>query len=63
MTFHGVTKKIEIPLTITLIDDKINMSGNFKVLVSDFDIEIPKIVQNKLSNEVLVDFSFELSKK
>ena len=63
LTFHGVTKKIEIPLTITLIDGKINLSGNFKVLVSDFDIEIPKIVQNKLSNEVLVDFSFELSKK
>ena len=64
LTFHGVTKEIkDIPLTMKLVDDKIVLSGSFKVLVSDFEIEIPKIVANKLSNEVEVDFNFELSKK
>ena len=64
LTFHGVTKQIEgIPLTLEKEDDKIIISGNFKVLVSDFDIEIPKIVANKLSNEVDIDFRFELVKK
>lgn len=64
LTFHGVTKEIKgITLTIKLVDDKITLSGNFKVLVSDFDIEIPKIVANKLSDEVSVAFNFELVKK
>ena len=64
LTFHGVTKDIKgIPLTMKLVDDKIMLSGSFKVMVSDFNIEIPKVVRNKLSNEVEVDFSFELVKK
>ncbi|PTM02962.1 MAG: hypothetical protein DA407_14585 [Bacteroidetes bacterium] len=64
LTFHGVTKTIkDIPLTIKLIDNKIVLSGSFKVSVSDFNIEIPKIVQNKLSDKVSVAFKFELIKK
>ena len=64
LTFHGVTKDLkDVDITIKLVDDKIVLSGNFNVLVSDFEIEIPKIVANKLSNEVEVDFKFELVKK
>ena len=64
LTFHGVTKQVEgIPLTLKKEDEKIIISGNFKVLASDFEIEIPKIVANKLSNEVNIDFRFELVKK
>lgn len=64
LTFHGVTKQIQdILLTLKKDGDKIIISGNFKVLVSDFEIEIPKIVANKLSNEVDIDFRFELVKK
>ncbi|MFP4844715.1 YceI family protein [Winogradskyella sp. PE311] len=64
LSFHGVTKKINtINLTINKVEDQIFISGNFKVLVSDFNIEIPKIVANKLSDEVSINFSFELVKK
>ncbi|BAO75740.1 YceI family protein [Winogradskyella sp. PG-2] len=64
LTFHGVTKELKgISLTIKMVDDKIILSGNFKVMVSDFNIEIPKIVANKLSDEVSVAFNFELVKK
>jgi len=64
LTFHGVTKEIKgISMAIKIVDDKITLSGKFKVMVSDFDIEIPKIVANKLSDEVSVDFNFELIKK
>ena len=64
LSFHGVTKNLKgIPLTIKMVDEKIIISGNFKVLASDFEIEIPKIVANKLSNEVNIDFRFELVKK
>jgi hypothetical protein len=64
LTFHGVTKEInDISLTLKLVDGNIILSGKFKVLVSDFEIEIPKIVANKLSDEVSVAFNFELVKK
>ncbi len=64
LTFHGVTKSIkQISLTVKMMDDKIIISGEFKVLVSDFNIEIPKIVANKLSNEVAIGLNFELTKK
>jgi polyisoprenoid-binding protein YceI len=64
LTFHGVTKAIEdIPVTAYKNNDKIKIDGAFKVLVSDFKIDIPKIVKNKVSEVVLVSFSFELQKK
>ncbi len=64
LTFHGITKRIEhIPLIVKTNNQKISISGNFKVLVSDFNIKIPKIVKNKLSNEVTITFNYELIKK
>lgn len=64
LTFHGKTKALKnIALTMTKIDNTISLKGNFKVLVSDFAIEIPKIVKNKLSEEVAIVFDFELLKK
>ena len=64
LTFHGVTKTIEtIPVTINKTGDKITINGVFKVLASDFNIEIPKIVRNKIAEDVEVSFNFELLKK
>ena len=64
LSFHGVTKDFKsIPLTLKLVDDKIILSGSFTAMVSDFNIQIPKIVKNKLSEEVAVAFNFELVKK
>ncbi|CAI8387887.1 MAG: Uncharacterised protein [Formosa sp. Hel3_A1_48] len=38
-------------------------NGTFDVNTDDFAIEIPKIVQNKVSNIVTITFDFELIKK
>ena len=64
LTFHGVTKTIEdIPVSVKKNGDKITIIGSFKVLAPDFNIEIPKIVRNKIAEDVQVSFSFELLKK
>lgn len=64
LDFHGQSKQISnILVNITSDTDLITLHGSFIVLASDFQIEIPKIVSNKLSNEVLVTFNFELNKK
>ena len=64
LDFHGVSKALEgVKIIFSKIENAIKLSGNFTVLASDFNIEIPKIVSNKLSNEVLVTFEFDLQKK
>ncbi|WP_179009708.1 YceI family protein [Winogradskyella forsetii] len=64
LTFHGVTKtQNSIPVILKMEADHIMISGSFKVMVSDFEIEIPKVVKNKLSEEVAVVFNFKLKKK
>ena len=64
LTFHGVTKVLEnISATIYMRNGKILMNGEFKVLASDFKIDIPRIVKNKIAEDVQVSFSFELLKK
>ncbi|GAA4817504.1 YceI family protein [Litoribaculum gwangyangense] len=64
LNFHGKTKKIEVfDLKVTKTDDTVSLIGNFKTNTSDFDIKIPKIVQNKVSESVNVWFAFNLTSK
>lgn len=65
LTFHGETKTLENKtLNISISkDNRISIMGDFTADVSDFDIEIPKVVSNKLSKEVAVSYLFILSKK
>ena len=43
--------------------DFIDMSGDFVVNNSDFDIKIPKIVRKKVSETIQVSFHFNMKKK
>jgi hypothetical protein len=63
LTFHGKTKKLEsIPLKFSKEGDLIKISGSFKVKTSDFDIKIPKVVKDKVSETVEVSLNFTLKK-
>ncbi|WOD44282.1 YceI family protein [Hwangdonia lutea] len=64
LTFHGKTKHFNA-LNISILKDnnKIILSGHFKAKASDFDIEIPKIVRNKISETIAVSFEFNMKKK
>ncbi|MEL0457127.1 YceI family protein [Flavobacteriaceae bacterium SZ-1-7] len=64
LTFHGKSKQLkDIPVTYVMKEGAITLSGSFIVNVSDFDIKIPKIVQNKVSESVNVSFVFDLVSK
>jgi len=65
LTFHGETKILKnMPLNISISKENIlSVSGDFIADVSDFAIEIPKIVSNKLSKNVIVNYQFKLSEK
>ncbi|HNS12212.1 MAG TPA: YceI family protein [Bacteroidia bacterium] len=62
LTLHGITKEIETTGTLT-VKDKTVVSGKseFVVQLSDFDIEVPGIVKDKLNKEarISVDLNYE----
>lgn len=63
LELHGKQKNITTDVAIQKIDDVISITGSFTVLPSDFDIEIPKIVRNKIAKSVNVSLDFKLVKK
>jgi len=60
---RGKEKQIRTTLKISKSSDSIIMRGSFKVTPADFDIEIPKIVRNKIAKEIIVEMDFKLSSK
>ncbi|WP_298903378.1 YceI family protein [uncultured Psychroserpens sp.] len=64
LTFHGQTKTLkDIAITVKTEENKIMISGDFVASASDYNIEIPKLVSNKIAEDVKVSFQFELHKK
>ncbi|NER18878.1 YceI family protein [Spongiivirga citrea] len=59
---RGKKKEIETTLNMQKVDGMISMTGEFVVSPSDFDIEIPKIVRNKIAREVNVKLDFKLER-
>ena len=60
--FHGIQKEIEVNVTLHYTDGEIVATSNFVLLCSDFGIKIPKIVSDKLANEIQVTVKAILNK-
>ncbi len=64
LTFHGKSKEIsDINCNVVKTDKGLELTGNFSVTPSDFDIEIPKIVSKKIAEDIEVSFKFDVIKK
>ena len=64
LSFHDESKTIENKtLRLNYIDGVITISGQLTLSVNDFKIDIPKIVKNKVSEDVEVEFEFKMKKK
>ena len=63
LTIHGVEKEVEVSGIINFRKNNIEITSEFSVLVSDFDIQIPKLVRDKISNEVIVILEMNLQSK
>lgn len=64
LTFHSESKIIKaVPIEVTKKENRILLTGTFNVKASEFNIKIPKVVRNKIAEDILVSFSFELDKK
>ncbi len=63
LELHGKQKDLEILLTIQKVNNTISLTGTFSVTPADFDIEIPKVVSNKIAKVVNINIDFKLVKK
>lgn len=61
LTIHGVTKDVETNGSLKINGGKIDASSTFNVLMSDYNIKIPSIVKDKVSNsiKIVVDCDLE----
>ncbi len=63
LELHGKTNPITVEISIFKDGNNLNCSGAFTVSATDYEIDIPKIVRNKVSDEVHIKFDFQLIKK
>ncbi len=61
LTIHGVTKPIRTEADLTVMDKNIAAKGGFNVNLSDFNIEIPSLVKDKIDKEakIVIDILYE----
>ena len=62
MDFHGIKKEMEIKVILSLKDGLLLGDAKFDLLCSDFNINIPKIVSDKLANSIEVTVKASLTK-
>lgn len=62
MDFHGIKKEMEIQVILSLKDALLLGDAKFDLLCSDFNINIPKIVSDKLANSIEVTVKASLTK-
>ena len=63
LMIHGVTKNITVPGRITIKDGKISAASSFKVLLKDYNIGVPTIVANKISENIEITINCNYEKK
>lgn len=61
LLIHGITRKVTVSGRISIKDDKVSVFAFFKILLKDYNIKIPSIVSNKISEniDVTVDCSYQ----
>jgi len=59
LTIHGITKEITIEALAKKMAEQIVMSGDFFINLTDFDVKIPSIVKNNISEKIKVSFRFQ----
>lgn len=52
LMIHGVVKSITIPGQIIVQGKKVSAVSSFKILLKDYNIKIPSIVSNKISESI-----------
>lgn len=63
MTIHGVTKDVILPGTIVVKGNSITANSKFDVRTSDYNINVPKVVEGKIAKQIEVTVNSVLNQK
>ena len=63
LTIKGVNNNITTKAKIRKIDEKIELTSGFSVMLSDYKVKIPKIVFKKIDEEVKINLNFIYERK
>lgn len=63
LNLHGVDKSLEVPATLSATDGQMQLSAQFVLRPEEFQIKIPSVVSNKISEDVHVSVIFQLQKQ
>jgi len=58
---HGVDKTVTEKGTVTIVQGKATLHSEFHVLLKDYNIKIPKVVFQKIAEDILVTMDAELA--
>ena len=61
MSIHGVTRPIQVPCDVAAEGSGYRVRCSFEVLLSDYQIEIPRIMFLKLANEIRLELDFTVA--
>ena len=59
----GVNNEIITKAKIRKLDEKIELKSDFSVMLSDYNVKIPKIVFKKIDEEVKINLNFVYERK
>lgn len=61
LTIHGVTRTVNLPITIEINGESIIGKCQFKVAIADYNIKVPAVVENRVAKvvEVKIDCTFK----
>jgi len=63
ITIHGTEKEIEVKGSLKKNNKNITIDSDFELIISDFEIKIPKLVRDKISQKVKVEVNINLKQK
>lgn len=58
LMIHGVTREVEVPGTMQIVNNKLLLKAKFKVKLADYNVKIPTIVWQNIAEEVEVTVDF-----
>lgn len=61
LTLHGITRDVAIPGRIRVNNGKISATAEFPIVLTDYNISIPALMKEKISNtvKVVIEASYE----
>jgi polyisoprenoid-binding protein YceI len=63
MKIHGVEKEMIVKAKLVVKSGLINVTSNFSVMLKDFNINVPNIVNQKIASEIKVEVKMDMTPK